>query len=106
MNERLQGRRLTARLELAHERGRRRSHDGKQPLNRLQDAGHAAERQRCGAEPHDLPVRRMGIAPDDLDRIGRGVRGVERRVESVERLLEAAMSDCHDVECRTRTGRN
>ena len=53
-------------------------------LDGVEHAGHAPERQRRGAEADDLAVRRVAVAPDDLDRIGRGVLAVVVLIERVQ----------------------
>ena len=71
-------------IERANVGRRPRPHERQQPLDRLQHARDAAERQRRRAEPDDLAVVGARVAPDDLNRIGRRVRSVEAGVETVE----------------------
>ena len=75
---------VAARIEPAHIGGGRRPDHGQHPLDRLQHAGHAPERERGGDEPDDLPVVVSSKPPDDLDRVGRGIRVVEIGVQLVE----------------------
>ena len=58
MDQRLEPRPLSRRIEAAHELRRMRTHHRQQRLDRLQHAGHAAKRERRGAEADDLAVRR------------------------------------------------
>ena len=79
---------MRARIERADERRRVRTHDGEQRFDGLEPAGDAAEGERGRAEADDLAIVRRGIAPDDVDGIGRGVDVVERAIEVLEPRLE------------------
>ncbi len=59
-------------------------HDREQRFDRLEDAGHTAERERRGAERDDLAIVRRRVAPDDVDGISRGGDVVKRAIEVFE----------------------
>ena len=70
---------VAARIEAPDVGGRRGAHRPPAPLDRLQHARHAAERQRRRAEPDDLAIVGALEPPDDLNRIGRRIGVVEAR---------------------------
>jgi len=77
--------RLGGGVELTYVGGRSFAHDGHQPLDRLQDARHTPKCQRRRAESNDLPVVGPLEPPDNMNRVGCGLRIVEGFVESIER---------------------
>ena len=89
----------------ASRRGSKRAHVGGRPvarstastpLDRLQHARDAAERERRRAEPDDFAIVGAREPPDDLNRIGRRIGVVEVRVQPVERRLQRRVGDvCH-----------
>ena len=81
-------RRLAPRVEPADVVGRAIARDRNEPLDRLQDARDAAERQRGRAEADDFTIVGPLEATDDLDRVGSRVRAVEVSVQLVERELQ------------------
>ena len=93
MNQRIDRRAMTCRVERADKRGRPRSHDREQRFDRLQHARHTPEGEGGGAEADDLAVVRRGVAPDDVDRVGSGVDVIEGSVEIVETRTEFRRAD-------------
>ena len=75
---------VAARIEAPDVGGRRRPDHRQHPLDRLQHARHAPERERRRDEADDLAVVVALEAPDDLNRIGRRIGMVEVGVEPVE----------------------
>jgi hypothetical protein len=61
---------IARRLELPDVVGRPRAHDGQHALDRLQDTGHAAERERRRDKGDDLAVVIAFEPADDVDGIG------------------------------------
>ena len=88
MDDAGKGRRVAARIETTDVGGRRRTDHRQHPLDRLQHARHASERQRGGDEPDDLTIVVALEPPDDVNRIGRRIRVVEVRVKLVENRLQ------------------
>jgi len=88
MHQRVDRGPVASRIERADERRRVRAHDGEQRFDGLEHAGDAAEGERGRAEADDLAIVRRGVAPDDVDRIGRGVGVVERAIEVLEPRFE------------------
>jgi hypothetical protein len=88
MHQRVDRGPVASRIERADERRRVRTHDGEQRFDGLEHAGDAAEGERGRAEADDLAIVRRGIAPDDVDRIGRGADVVERAIEVLEPRFE------------------
>jgi hypothetical protein len=88
MDDMSKRRRIATRVELPDVVGRVRPHHRHQPLDRLQHAGDAAERQGRGAEADDLAILGPVEAPHDLDRIGGRIRIVEIGIQLVERRAQ------------------
>jgi penicillin amidase len=84
---------LLRRLERPNVGGRPRTSDRHQPFDRLQHARHAAERERGGTEPDDLTVVWPLVTPDNLNRVGCGIRVIEVRVKTIEGLLEQRVAE-------------
>jgi len=84
MHERIERRAMPRGVERPDKRRRPRPHHRQQRFDGLEHAGDAAERQSRGAEGDDLAVVRRRVAPDDVNRIGRGVDVIERPVEILE----------------------
>jgi hypothetical protein len=70
---------------LPDERRRTRTQGRTHGLDRRHHRRDAAKRQARGNEGDDLAIVKRRIPADDLNRIERGVRIVERRVQRVER---------------------
>ena len=69
----------------------------------LQHAGDSAEREAGGAEADDLPILRVAVAADDVDRIGRRIRVIERAIETLERRAQVThKSRRHKSQIRNR----
>ena len=101
MTEAAEGRGLAPRIETAYVIGRLTLHERDEPLDRLEHARDAAERQRRRAESNDLTVRGLSPPAHDLNRIGRRVWIVEALVQSIERgpqlaALESAIGNRQD----------
>jgi hypothetical protein len=65
--------------------------DREQPLYRLDDASHPAERERGGAEAGDLAIGRFAVSTNEVDGIRRRIVAVEivvLRVENVSIAIE------------------
>ena len=90
MDDAVEGRGVAADVEAPQPLGRRRTDHREHALDRLEDAGDAAERKRAGDEADDLAVVVALEASDDLNRIGRRVGVVEVGVELVERGFQPA----------------
>ena len=75
-------------LERPHVRGGARPDDREQPLDRLQHARDAAERERRRAEADDFAIVGALEAPDDVNRIGGRIWVVEIGVQPIEGCLE------------------
>jgi penicillin amidase len=84
---------LSGRLESPNVIGRPRTGDRQQSFDRLQHARHAAERERGGAEPDDFTVVWPFVTSDDLNRVGCGIRVIEVRVKTIERLFEQRVAE-------------
>jgi hypothetical protein len=91
VDDRVDGRSIARRVEAPHETGRLRAHRREERLDGVQDARDAAKRERRSAERHDLAVVRRRVAPDDVNRIGRGVDVVERAVKIVQTRRKLAL---------------
>jgi hypothetical protein len=79
---------VAARIEPSHVRRRRGPHHRQHPLDRLQHARHATERQRRRDEPDDFAVVVSLETPDDLYRIGRRIGVVEIGVEPIQHRFQ------------------
>ena len=69
-----------------------------QRLDRLDHAGHAAERQRRRAESDHLAIVAIGISTDDVNRIGRRIDVIEGAIEVVQacsRVSRPRSCACH-----------
>ena len=93
MNQRLESRPLARWIEAADELRRMRTHHRQQRFDRLQHAGHAAKRERSGAEADDFPVRRRLESSDDVYGIGGGGDVIERAIQIVEPLARVRSRD-------------
>ena len=88
MDERVESPAMTRGVEVANEVGRARAEDGQERFDRLDDARHTAEGESGGAERHHFTVGRIGEPPDQVHRVGRRLRVVERAIQLVEPLAE------------------
>ena len=80
---------MQRRIERSDEGRWMRPHDGEERFDRLEDAGHPAERERRGAERDDLAIVWRHIAPDNVHGIGSGVDVIEGSIEVVEPRTES-----------------
>jgi hypothetical protein len=72
---------LDHRIERPNERGRRRTHDRQQRLDRVQHTGDASKRQPRRTECYDLAIRSGLVPSDDVNRVARGVHVIERAIQ-------------------------
>ena len=75
---------LSRRVELPDVLGGPRPHDGKERVDRVEDARDPAKRQRRGAEAGNFPVTRISKGPDAVHGIARRLLAVVVAVEGVE----------------------
>jgi len=94
VHEAVERRRVSGGLEPADIFGRTLAHDREQPLDRLQHARDAAERERRRTERHHFHIVGPRVAPHDLNRVGRGVFGIEAVVQPIELHLHQS---CHSA---------
>lgn len=85
MNEGMERRPIPIWIEIAHEPRGRGAQNTTEGLDRRNDRRDAAERDGSGNVGDDLAIIDARVPPHDLNGIEGGVRGVERRVEVVER---------------------
>jgi len=78
------GRSIARGIETPDEPGRMRAHRRQQRLDRVQDARDAAKGERRSTEPDDLAILGRGVAPDEVNRIGRRVDVIECPVKILE----------------------
>lgn len=84
MDERIDRRAMANGVERPDERRGTGTHHRQKRFNGLEHARDPPEGERGGAEADDLAVVRRGVAPDDVNRIGRGLQVIERAVEVLE----------------------
>jgi hypothetical protein len=84
VHDRIDSGSMLPRVEVADETGRARSDRRQERLDGIQDAGDPAKGERRSAEPDHLPIVRRRVAPDDVNRVGRGVDVIEGAVQIVE----------------------